>query len=114
MPPLHHYQRHCLRAKGRFSRSPITPLFTDRFISEEVGAEKPELAFFQAVFKKIPDFRAETTLVVGDSLTSDIAGGIVAGLDTCWYNPANKPVPENMPITYVINRPEELIPLVLG
>ena len=52
--------------------------------------------------------------MVGDSLTSDMAGGINAGLDTCWYNPKGKEKPADMPITYVIESLRDLIPLVLG
>jgi 2-haloacid dehalogenase len=98
---------------GRFSSCELTPFFAECFISEELGAEKPERAFFDAVFAKIPAFDPSKTLVVGDSLSSDIAGGIGAGLDTCWYNPQEKPCPDGMPITYVISHLEELLPLVL-
>ena len=98
----------------RFAASPLRPLFRDVFISEEIGFEKPAAQFFDAVRAKIADFSAAETLVVGDSLTSDIKGGINAGLDTCWYNPKGKPAPANMQITHVISRLEELIPLALG
>ena len=30
-------------------------------------------------------------MIVGDSLTSDIRGGVNAGIFTCWYNPAALP-----------------------
>lgn len=87
----------------RIGRSPLAPLFDRVFISELVGFEKPAPAFFAAVAAAVPDFRPGMTLVVGDSLTSDIAGGIGAGIDVCWYNPHGKPAPENMNINYIIN-----------
>ena len=99
---------------GRFDHSPLAPYFEGCFISDEIGAEKPHKAFFDRVRERIPHFNAETTLVVGDSLTSDMAGGIAAGLDTCWFDPAGKEIPEGMPITYHVTRLEEVIPLVLG
>ena len=99
---------------GRFDHSPVAPYFEGCFISDEIGAEKPHKAFFDRVRERIPHFNAETTLVVGDSLTSDMAGGIAAGLDTCWFDPAGKEIPEGMPITYHVTRLEEVIPLVLG
>lgn len=99
---------------GRFSSCELTPFFEKRFISEEMGAEKPERAFFDAVFSQIPDFDSTKTLVVGDSLSSDIAGGIGAGLDTCWYNPQGKSAPVDMPITYTVSHLEDVIPLVLA
>ena len=30
---------------------------------------------------------------MGDSLTSDIAGGVCAGIRTVWFNPAHAPTP---------------------
>lgn len=93
----------------RFRPSPLFPLFKDCFISEEIGYEKPSAAYFDAVRQRIPDFSVSGALVIGDSLTSDILGGIRAGIDTCWFNPRNKPIPADMRITYVIHDLRELI-----
>ena len=100
--------------RGRFEPSPLREFVQELFISEEIGAEKPHTAYFNAVAAKIPDFDRQKALVVGDSLSSDMRGGVNAGIDTCWFNPKNKPVPADIPITYVIRTLEELIPLVLG
>lgn len=97
----------------RFSATPLAPLFLGAFISEEMGAEKPHKAYFDEVASRIPSFLPEKTLIVGDSLSSDICGGINVGIDTCWFNPKGGAVPENMPITYVVQRLEEILPLVL-
>ena len=99
---------------GRLDTSPIRPYFSGLFISDELGVEKPHKAYFDRVAANIPDFDPRSVLVVGDSLTSDIAGGIAAGLDTCWFNQSGAPVPSDMPITYVIRGLDELLPLVLG
>lgn len=100
--------------RGRFTPSPLAAFIEKCYISEELGYEKPSVHYFDAVKADIKDFDAATTLVVGDSLSSDIQGGINAGLDTCWLNRSGKPVPDEMPITYIIERLEELIPLILG
>lgn len=89
---------------GRFDKSPIRQYFDDMFISEEIGAEKPSIEYFEKVFSKIPDFNREKAIIIGDSLTSDIKGGINAGIDTCWYDPQGKPAPEGMNITYTVTR----------
>ena len=57
------------------------------FISEEIGIEKPNIGFFDKVFSVIGKFAPEEVLIVGDSLTSDIRGGVNAGIKTCWFNP---------------------------
>ena len=66
-----------------------------------MGCAKPEKVFFDLVAKEIPDFVPSEAIVIGDSLSSDILGGINAGLDTCWYNPNSKSAPEDMKITRV-------------
>ena len=88
--------------QGRFNPSPLAKYFEKCYISEEVGFEKPDIRYFDAVMQDIPEFDPATTLVVGDSLTSDIKGGVEYGIDTCWLNPKGKEVPEGMNITYVI------------
>jgi len=98
--------------QGRLSPSPLAKHFGKCYISEEVGFEKPDVRYFDAVKADIPDFDPATTLVVGDSLTSDMKGGINAGLDTCWYNPKGKAVPADLPLTYVIRDLAELPALV--
>lgn len=98
---------------GRMGKLSISRLFLDKFISEEIGYEKPSVEYFNIVKSKIPDFDPDTTLVIGDSLTSDIQGGINAGLDTCWYNPQGKPAPEGMNITYTVSKFSEIEDIVL-
>ena len=78
---------------GRIASAGIAPFFEDIFISERVGGNKPERGFFEACFARIPNFRRERALILGDSLTSDIRGGLNAGILTCWYNPRGKENP---------------------
>lgn len=73
--------------RARLAGAGIADCFEALFISEEIGAEKPSTAFFDAVFARCPDLRRGETAIIGDSLTSDIAGGRAAGLRTVWFNP---------------------------
>lgn len=97
---------------GRFDKSPIRKYFEDMFISEEMGAEKPSVEYFDAVFSKIPDFDKDKSIIIGDSLSSDIKGGINAGIDTCWYNPKGASNPENLSITYTVSNFSEIEDIV--
>ena len=72
------------------SNSPIAKYFKKVFISEEVGAQKPSEAFFERVAGAIPDYDKDKAVIIGDSLTADIQGGINAGIDTIWMNLAAK------------------------
>ncbi len=75
----------------RLKSAGIGKYFEEVFISEQIGANKPDRVFFDRCFARIPGFDRSRALVVGDSLTSDIRGGINAGVRTCWFNPAGKP-----------------------
>lgn len=57
------------------------------FVSEEIGAPKPQISYFEKCFQKIEGFEKGKTLIVGDSLSSDMQGGNNAGIACCWYNP---------------------------
>lgn len=74
----------------RLESSGIEKYFEDIFISEDMGADKPSKIFFDRCFAKIPGFDPQKAMIVGDSLTSDIQGGINAGIKTCWVNPNHK------------------------
>ena len=97
--------------KGRFKTCAITKYFDDIFISGAIGYEKPDIKYFNRV-QEITSFDKEKTLIVGDSLSSDIQGGINYGIDTCWYNPDKKSAPANMYITYVANTFDEVYNII--
>ena len=75
---------------SRLTSAGLYPYFEQVFISQEIGYNKPDKAYFDRCFERIPGFAPEKALMVGDSLTSDIKGGINAGLKTVWVNPAHK------------------------
>jgi len=83
---------------SRLKSAGLERYFKRIFISEEVGADKPDAEYFRRCFAIIPDFDPACAVMVGDSLTSDIRGGRNVGIRTCWFNPAHKPVqPELAP-----------------
>ena len=92
----------------KLDRSGIGRRMDGIFLSEQIGAEKPNPAFFERVFEAIRPDSPEEVMIVGDSLTSDMLGGICAGIVTCWYNPDGKPVPKDFHINYVIQNLNEL------
>ena len=89
--------------RPRFTRSSIGSYFKAWIISEEVGYAKPDPAIFDVVFDLIGHPPLDEVLMIGDSLTSDIAGGLNYGIDTCWFNPSSKQFPQGMDIRYEIN-----------
>ena len=77
----------------KLSRSGLGMLMDGVFLSERLGVEKPDPAFFEQVFSAIGPVDKARVLLVGDSLSSDIQGGCNAGVKTAWYNPERLPVP---------------------
>jgi len=75
----------------KLGKSGLGELFDGIFISDRVGFEKPAAGFFACVFEAIGPVEKGETLIVGDSLTSDIRGGENAGILTGWYNPRGLP-----------------------
>jgi len=95
-----------LRASG------LDKIFDEIFISENVGYEKPNKEFFDYVFKTLNIKDKSEVIIIGDSLTGDIKGGYMAGIDTCWYNPDHKPNTLGIPITYEIDNIEKVTDIV--
>ncbi|ANK59234.1 YjjG family noncanonical pyrimidine nucleotidase [Loigolactobacillus backii] len=71
----------------RLADSGLANYFERVFVSEEAGFQKPQPGFFNYIAQELPYFDKDKTLIIGDSLTSDITGGNRFGIDTCWFNP---------------------------
>ena len=76
--------------KGRMTSANLYRFFETVFVSQEIGHNKPSKAYFDACFASISGFDKEKAMIVGDSLSSDIKGGINAGIKTVWVNPDHK------------------------
>lgn len=92
--------------RPRLAASPIHDLVEAFVISEEVGAAKPDPAIFDVAFARMGQPAKNEVLIIGDSLTSDMQGGLNYGIDTCWYNPTGQPA--TLPVTYEIRELPEL------
>lgn len=98
--------------RTRISRLDIEQYFDAVAISNEIGVAKPHTAIFDSAFEQLASPAKTSTLMVGDSLSSDIQGGINYGISTCWYNPNGKSAGQLNPITHEIARLEELLELI--
>ena len=96
----------------KLTNSGLGSLLDGAFLSEGVGAEKPNIAFFDAVFESIQPADLSKILIVGDSLTSDIRGGNNVGIRTCWYNPDNLPARPGYDIDYTISDLHEVLDIL--
>ena len=98
----------------RLAASPLSPWLEGVYISEELGAQKPQRAFFDRAFAGMGVRDKSRAVMVGDGLQSDIKGGIAAGIDTIWYNPGGlPPAPDAFP-TYTAADYGDVRRLILG
>lgn len=100
--------------RRRVALSPIGQFISQIAISEEAGCQKPQASFFDYAFALCGHSDRSRAIMVGDSLSADIAGGTAFGITTCWYNPHGKAMPAPYRSDYQITRLEELLQIVLG
>lgn len=93
---------------GRVRKSIIANYFDNIVVSEEVKVAKPDPRIFEHAINNIRYTSKSKILMVGDSLTSDIQGGINFGIDTCWYNPEKLENKTGIKPTYEISNLMEL------
>ena len=93
---------------GRLESANIGHYFQGIFISQEIGANKPDPLYFERCFARIPGFDIKKAMIVGDSLSSDILGGIQVGMTTCWVNQDGKPATADIKPDYEIQSLSQL------
>ncbi|MGI6013641.1 MAG: YjjG family noncanonical pyrimidine nucleotidase [Oscillospiraceae bacterium] len=98
--------------RSRIESAGIERYLTGLFISQEIGYNKPSLDFFRRCFAQIDGFCKEETVIVGDSLSSDIKGGNAAGITTIWYNPKGVVNDSDVKPGFEIRHLSELVPLL--
>lgn len=96
----------------RIQKAKIGQYFKDVFVSEEIGYHKPQIEFFDVCFQRMNLRDTKTALIIGDSLSSDIMGGNIAGINTCWYNPKRMKAIIDIPYNYEITSLKQLFDIL--
>ncbi len=104
---------------GQVQRSRIDRLGLERYfdaisISGELGFAKPGVEIFAATFRQLGGPSRDSALMVGDSLSSDIQGGLNYGIATCWFNPAGAPLPDGIVVDHQVAALHETLPFIDG
>lgn len=92
----------------RIKQSGLYEYFEAIYDSQSIGFQKPAKGFFDYVMSHIKDFNKKEALIIGDSLNTDIRGGILSGIDTCWMNRKLQKSSAEIQSTYTIARLDEL------
>ena len=96
----------------RLQAANLTSYFKEIYVSEQTGYQKPQKQFFDYVFQHIGDVKKEECLIIGDSYSADIIGGINANIDTCWFNPHNHKPPTSLKPTYEIKHLKDILHII--
>ena len=92
----------------RLGDSGIDRFFDGIFISEEIGYSKPDPKFFEFALRHAGSPAPENVIIIGDSLTSDMLGGINAGFQTCWFHGQAPDAVSKYPVNHSITKLSEL------
>ena len=98
--------------RSRLKNSVFAELVAGAFISEDTGASKPDKVYFDDVLSCIPGASVENSLIIGDSLATDIRGANDAGLPCCWFNPKGRIRQDGLRIDYEISDLRQLLNIV--
>ncbi|BES65093.1 YjjG family noncanonical pyrimidine nucleotidase [Gottschalkiaceae bacterium SANA] len=93
---------------SRMAGSTLEPFIEKMIISDEISIAKPEPGIFEYAMNAIGYKDKERVIMIGDSLSADIAGGVNFGIDTCWINPSKLVAGNNIVPTYEIMDIREL------
>lgn len=99
---------------GRMDESPIAPFIKGLVISEEVGVAKPHPKMLKIGMEMAHVTDKRRVLMLGDSLSSDIAAAANAGVDACWFNPKGMENKKGLPVAYEIRSFDEVDAILLG
>lgn len=92
----------------RLKQSGLYEFFEDIFDSQSIGFQKPSKQFFDHVMSHINDFNIKEALIIGDTLNTDIKGGILSGIDTCWVNRNSQKSSAEIQSTYTVTNLAEI------
>ena len=99
---------------GRMDGSAVKPYISGLVISEEVGSAKPDPKMLLIGMEQAGVTDVRRALMLGDSLSSDIAAASNANVDACWYNPKGAENKKGLPVRYEIRDLDEVDKILLG
>ncbi len=96
---------------NRFKLSGLDKYFIRRFISEQIGSQKPSKEFFDYIEKELKGIDRENAYIIGDSLTSDMKAGVNANIKTIWFNLKRESIGESK-VNFEVHNFDELYNLI--
>jgi YjjG family noncanonical pyrimidine nucleotidase len=98
--------------RARVSRLGLDRYFDAIVVSSEVAAAKPGKAIFDIAFERLGRPDRQSTVIIGDSLSSDMAGGRGYGIATCWYNPTGREAEPGTHLDHIVSDFDQVVDIV--
>lgn len=95
--------------RAKVQRLGLHDWFETIVISDEVGVAKPDPAMFELALGRLGASRSDAAVMVGDSLTSDVAGANAAAIASCWLNRGGTTAPPGLRVDHEIGALSELV-----
>ena len=89
--------------KSRFDIAGLWGYAEDVFISQRIGADKPEKAYTDYVKAHIEGFDEKHAVWIGDSLSADIKAANEGNITSIWFNPSKKPASDEIRPKYTVD-----------
>lgn len=92
---------------NRLRKGEILNYFSGLYISSKVGTSKPSAEFFDYCFDDLHEngfesLAPEEVMIIGDSITADIAGGKQYGMQTCLYTGVKDKISDVPEADYIV------------
>lgn len=94
--------------RKRLKAANMLSFFDHLFVSEQIGFEKPSENFFDACFAALPGISPAEAIIIGDSITADMMGGLQYGIQTCWFNYHHSAPPQDLSFTHIVHTLKEI------
>lgn len=93
---------------NRLSLAGMKPYVKGMFISEAIGYAKPSEEFFKHCLSEMGNAEKDEVIIIGDSLSADIIGGVKFGIHTCWLNRTGEKAPDGIKINHTVRHLNEI------
>lgn len=89
---------------ARLEKADMAQFVQKVFLSETIGFSKPKKEFFDGCFCELSNLSPDEVIIIGDSLSADISGGVAYGLKTCWFNFLGESLPDGIEPDFVVDK----------
>ena len=93
-----------LQQKTRLSCCGLNKFVNHYFVSSELGVDKPSNEFFTKCLLELNGIDKNQVIMIGDSISADVIGGINFGIKTIFFNYDKQVIPPDIRPDYTVDK----------